>query len=328
MFRNWTTQTIRILVGLLFVFSGLIKVNDPHGFAYKLIEYFEVFQQDFSFPAAFFIESAFGLAALIAVFECVLGMLLLTGWLRRFTTLSIFGLIVFFTALTFYSWYFNKVQDCGCFGDFLHLTPYQSFIKDVVLLVLISYLFLYPSRIRPLLGNKKTNALLSVVLCASFPIIVLSTLNSGPVVDLLGACVGCDFKAHTENPNGPKGIKEWIPLDSECAQNGMQGWSVLVVVKQLEDEEPGLYAQLKDTHASLDSQKVSFFLTTASLSSVLKPWKEQHKPAYCIARNGGDVLKTIIRNNKGALLLKDGVVVEKWVGQVPDAADIQRLTEQ
>lgn len=129
------TPIIRFLTGALFIFSGFIKANDPMGFGYKLEEYFGVFGISWLNPAATLI------ATIICVIEMGLGLALLIGWRRMFTLWSLLLMIVFFTFLTFYSAWFNVVTDCGCFGDFLKLTPWQSFTKDVVLLVFIGWLF-------------------------------------------------------------------------------------------------------------------------------------------------------------------------------------------
>ena len=120
----------RLLVGILFIISGLIKLNDPLGFSYKLEEYFssDVLNLPFLEPYAL------AISLFVVIFEVVLGVFLLIGFKRKFTVWSLLGMIVFFTFLTFYSAYFDKVKDCGCFGDALKLTPWESFTKDVVLL--------------------------------------------------------------------------------------------------------------------------------------------------------------------------------------------------
>ena len=127
----------RIVVGILFIFSGLIKLNDPIGFSFKLQDYFAPGVLDLEF----LIPYSLLLAIFIVIFEVLLGVMLLVGYLRKFTVWSLLLMIVFFTFLTFYSAYFNKVTDCGCFGDAIKLTPWESFTKDVILLVFILILF-------------------------------------------------------------------------------------------------------------------------------------------------------------------------------------------
>jgi len=137
----------RVLVGVLFIISGFIKANDPLGFSYKLDEYFVVFHMEW------LSSISLALAILICAAEIGLGVATLMGAKMNFTAWSLLLMIVFFTFLTFYSWYFNKVTDCGCFGDALHLTPLQSFEKDLVLLALILLIFAQRRHIMPLLGQ-------------------------------------------------------------------------------------------------------------------------------------------------------------------------------
>ena len=126
----------QVFVGVLFIISGLIKLNDPVGFSFKLQDYFapDVLDLDFLSPYALMI------AVVVVLVEVVLGVMLLVGYAKKLTLWSLMAMIVFFTFLTFYSAYFNKVTDCGCFGDALKLTPWESFTKDVVLLIFIGWL--------------------------------------------------------------------------------------------------------------------------------------------------------------------------------------------
>src|ERR1019366_1502932 len=105
------TNIARILVGVLFIFSGFIKANDAIGFSYKLVEYFEVFNTHF------FVPIALPLAIFICIFEIVLGFTLLMGARVKLTLWLLLLMIIFFTFLTFYSAYYQKVLSCGCFGD-------------------------------------------------------------------------------------------------------------------------------------------------------------------------------------------------------------------
>ncbi|NND88278.1 MAG: DoxX family protein, partial [Flavobacteriaceae bacterium] len=115
----------RIFVGILFLISGLIKLNDPVGFSFKLKDYFaaDVLNLEFLVPYALVI------AIFVVIYEVLLGIMIIIGYAKKFTLWSLLLMIVFFTFLTFYSAYFNKVTDCGCFGDALKLTPWQSFYK-------------------------------------------------------------------------------------------------------------------------------------------------------------------------------------------------------
>lgn len=152
-------------VGVLFIFSGGVKAVDPLGTAYKMEQYFAEFESTFSgtafdFMASWFpvlAEYAIGFSVFMIVLEIVLGIMLMVGIAKRFTSWVFFLMLVFFTILTGFTYltgyvpegvnFFQfgqwaayeatnmKVTDCGCFGDFLKLEPYVSFMKDIVLLI-------------------------------------------------------------------------------------------------------------------------------------------------------------------------------------------------
>ena len=121
---------LRILIALIFIASGFVKAVDVVGFSFKMEEYFS--PSVFNFP--FLEKHALILAIIVVVLELVFGFLLLIKVRLKSTLSFLIALCVFFAFLTFYSAYFNVVTDCGCFGDALKFTPWQSFWKDIVLL--------------------------------------------------------------------------------------------------------------------------------------------------------------------------------------------------
>lgn len=193
----------RFFVGLLFIFSGLIKANDPTGFGYKLQEYFEVFH------TTFLNDYATAIAIVLCTLEIVLGGLLLLGFWGKRVSWGLLLLIIFFTFLTFYSAYFKVVTSCGCFGDAIPLTPWQSFTKDLVLLVLIGIIFYNKNQIQPVVQSasaRRTVFLLLTALSAGFGIY---TYNFLPVVDFLPYKVGNNLPALMHIPAGaPQDVYE------------------------------------------------------------------------------------------------------------------------
>ena len=187
----------RILVGLLFIFSGLIKINDPLGFSYKLEEYFEVFH------VTFLDGLALSSAIILCSLEIILGFALLIGVRAKSVAWGLLMLIIFFAFLTFYSAYFKVVQTCGCFGDAIPLTPWQSFSKDLVLLLLIIVLFVHRKTINPLFSKKTGDNLLiaSVVIAVG---IGFYTYNFMPVIDFLPYKVGANILDEMKTPPGAK----------------------------------------------------------------------------------------------------------------------------
>lgn len=186
----------RLFVGLLFIFSGLIKANDPLGFGYKLEEYFDVFH------LSFFSSYATGIAMLLCVLEIVLGALLLFGFWRKQVTAGLLGTIIFFTFLTFVSAFFKVVTSCGCFGDAIPLTPWQSFSKDLILLVMIVYLFIYRNLINPVTNSMAVQkVLLGVVLGLSL-LFTGYTYTYLPIVDFLPYKIGSNIPQSMSIPLG------------------------------------------------------------------------------------------------------------------------------
>lgn len=186
----------RLFVGLLFIFSGLIKANDPMGFGFKLQEYFHVLHLNFLNDYATWIAVA------ICAFEIILGALLVLGIAGRKVAWGLLLLIIFFTFLTFYSAFFEVVSSCGCFGDAIPLTPWQSFIKDLVLLVFILVIFVKRKNIAPLIASSFTNNLLSFfVIILSFGIGIY-TISYLPFVDFLPYKEGNNIPKLMEIPEG------------------------------------------------------------------------------------------------------------------------------
>jgi len=195
----------RVLVGVLFIISGLIKLNDPLGFSYKLQEYFSADVLNIPFLEPY----ALAISVLVVVFEVVLGVFLLIGYKPKLTVWSLLLMIVFFTFLTFYSAYFDKVKDCGCFGDALKLTPWESFTKDIILLFFVLILFAGVKHIKPLFNQLPTTmlALASFVFSLWFGYHVLMHL---PSKDFRAYKIGDNLLENMTIPDdAPKAVQEF-----------------------------------------------------------------------------------------------------------------------
>lgn len=192
----------RGIVGLLFVLSGLVKLNDPVGFSYKLEEYFS--QGVLDIP--FLLPWALAIALVVVIIEVLLGVLLLLGFAPKVTVWSLLGLTVFFTFLTFYSAYFNTVTDCGCFGDAIPLTPWQSFTKDVLLLGFISVLCIGQKHLRPLWHSRVNWAVSGLALLGCIGL-GYNVLHHLPVVDFRPYALGVNVVEDMQLPEGaPKPV--------------------------------------------------------------------------------------------------------------------------
>ena len=186
---------VRIIVGVLFIVSGLVKANDPLGLSYKMQEFFEIWNAGLA-SSSFFLkgplislfqfshEHSLALSVIMITLEIVAGVALLLGWMRRFVLNLLLVLILFFTFLTAYAFLSGKFKNCGCFGDCLPITPFASFMKDLGLLVLIVFLIAYRKYINPLFTNKTRSVIMALSLALSLGL-QWYVLNYLPLVDCL-----------------------------------------------------------------------------------------------------------------------------------------------
>ena len=193
-------QLFRIAVAGLFIFSGLIKMNDPVGMAIKLEEYFEVFASDIGSIFEIFVPFALVIAVFIVVMEVVLGVALLLNYRMVQTTKLLLGLITFFTILTFYSAAFNKVTDCGCFGDAIKLTPWQSFYKDIGLLFMSGIIWINGSMYDPYIRQPFLNIVMGLVFIGSV-YTSIHAINHLPFIDFRTYKIGASIPVQME-PSG------------------------------------------------------------------------------------------------------------------------------
>lgn len=187
----------RITVGLLFIFSGFIKANDPLGFGYKLHDYYEVFGSG-RYQALSWLDNgllnstATETAMLICIFEIALGVALIIGYWPKAVTLVTLLMMIFFTFLTGFSHYTGEVTECGCFGDAIPLTAKQSYIKDIILMVPVIFMFLYRSRIRFLFGTRATRGAMAIAVTAPL-VFTLWASSHLPFIDFRGYKIGNDL---------------------------------------------------------------------------------------------------------------------------------------
>lgn len=145
----------RVIVGVLFIFSGLVKANDPSGLSYKMQEFFDVWAQNPSLAKIMHWLDNYALAfsIIMITLEIVVGVALLIGWRRKLISWLLLLLIIFFTFLTGYAVLSGKIRTCGCFGDCIPLTAMQSFSKDIILCVLILIILIWNRYIHPVFSD-------------------------------------------------------------------------------------------------------------------------------------------------------------------------------
>lgn len=363
--RKISTVFSRLFVGLLFIFSGFIKANDPLGFSYKLQEYFEVFH------VTFLNDFAVGIAIFLCGLEIILGAALLMGLYVRKVIWGLLGLIIFFTFLTFYSAYFEVVTSCGCFGDAIPLTPWQSFGKDLILLSFILILYIYRDDIKPLINKPGAVWTASILITITGFGIGVYTVAHLPFFDFLPYKVGANIPELMKIPPGAPqdeyeiiyqlknkqsgesmamSSKEYLQKEiwkdtnweivgepeSKLIKKGFEpkikdlklvdaqgqevtallleqpGYQLWVVAYDLQKTSKEALESLNQLSIALAAQKVpTYCLTSSSVADTQALKAElQIQPEFFFA--DAIPLKSMVRANPGVLLMKNGVVLNKW----------------
>ena len=354
----------RVLVGAVFIFSGLIKINDPVGTAIKLEEYFEVFAYDFAPFFEYFIPASLFFSVFLNVLEVILGLGLLLKYQIRINAWILLLLILFFSFLTFYSAYFNKVTDCGCFGDAIKLTPWESFTKDIILLVFIGVIFYFRGSYSGPFDNKIGHLIMGGSTLI-FVFLSIYAINHLPYIDFRPYAVGNNLPQLMQ-PSGELQYEYIMEKDGETyrfenypTDESYQYVDMVVLNPEVQPKITDLavwndeadytnelltgikllvitHSTNKASTENADEIKSLFsrfsagdgWSLTASGSNEYEKFAESVEWDFPYFFADATVLKTIIRSNPGIVLLQDGVVKGKWhYHDVPSISQVNRLTD-
>lgn len=325
----WIT---RIMVGVLFLYSGFVKANDYVGFAYKLEEYFTVFGQSFSALKGFFdlfVPIAEPMAWFIAVFEVALAVAILLGWRMPLTAWLTILMMVFFTVLTGYSHVTGAVTDCGCFGDALKLEPWESFVKDIILTIMLLPLFWVRHSVRAVPNAR----LAGIIVGLTFLVTGLYSYYCHehlPRIDYRAYKVGVDLNICTTEP-GPEGYpkcKDWFPYFPEGDIALFEGKTLMIVNYHAASSDPDAVKKSVALAQALAGSGIKVAGLTSTGPSVMKEWMPANGINYPMGFADETVLKTVVRSHPGYVLMQDGVILDKWHhNDTPDKAELEALLQ-
>jgi len=339
-------QFSRIFVGGLFIFSGLIKLNDPIGTEIKMEEYFEVFSQDFGSFFTAFIPWALEIGMIMIVLEVALGVAILLYYRMNLTTWILLILMVFFTFLTGYSAILNKVTDCGCFGDAIKLTPWQSFWKDVILMVFVLHLFWHRRRFVPVLRTREGH----FAVFRAYKIGNNIPHEMQPPVAAIGEYVfrkdgkevtsdkyltpeqGYEYVSYrivNEDEIKPK-ITDYAvtaPDGNDLTQSTFEGNKLIIVMVDVDKASTKNIADVRSLLQGLEG-KIDTFILTSSSSDNTERFRHENQLAVPYYFADATVLKTIIRSNPGIALWKNGTVLGNWHhNDTPTASEVLSMVQ-
>ena len=342
-------RAIRWFVGVFFIFSGLVKLNDPMGTAIKMEEYFEVFASNISSIFHYLVPLSLSVGLFVVILEVLLGIAVLINYRMRMTSWIILLLIVFFTFLTFYSAAFDKVTDCGCFGDAIPLNPWQSFFKDILLLIMIIFIFVRKNNYQSVFIKKTGNIIMGAVLILN-GVFAYYAIEHLPFIDFRPYKVGADIKASMQpsedfrykyimEKEGEKFDFENYPTDTsykfiemvllnpeaepkitdyniwneegDFTEESFNGTKMLVLFENVNKSRYSKIGELNKLVDKID-EDVESWVIMANDEATYENFRHEYQIALPYYFADGTVIKAMIRANPGLILIKDGIVLGKW----------------
>ncbi len=312
-------KILRWSVGLLFIFSGLIKANDPLGLSYKMQEFFDVW------GISFLTDYTLAFAIVMNVLEIVTGIALIIQFPYKQTLWLLLGLIIFFSFLTGYALFSGKIKTCGCFGDCIPLTPKTSFIKDIVLCIAIVILLFNKKKVKtkmhPALG-----IFILLIATAGVGYGQNYVLNHLPIFDCLPYKEGNDIVEKMKTP--PGAVPDSVSIQMEFTKEGKdyvfdvnhfpENFDSTYVFKTRKEvvvqKGNGLQAAIVDfnitglsgvdTATALFSIPTPYVLLFAGKIDTSLPWAEllkqlhnKHKLVYIVTADKSGAINTLANEN-------------------------------
>lgn len=357
----------RFLLAFTFIFSGFIKANDPYGTAYKIQDYFEAWGMMEMFPYGLTYISAM----LMGIVEFALGLYLFFGIHRRTVPAIVLIVMSFFTPLTLWLAIDNPISDCGCFGDALILTNWETFFKNLVLLVAAISVFKWRKIHLYKIVSTKVDWLVSLYSIIFIFCYSLYSFYYLPVFDFRPYHIGADIPRGMTISEGKKltvyettfiyekdGKQQEFTIDN-CPSDSMwtfidsktrvkeqgyeppihdfsitsfadgedltesilndDGYTFLLVSTHLAEADDSNIDLINEIYDYCQEYKYNFLCVTASPDKDIVSWTENTGAEYPFALMDDITLKTMIRSNPGLILLKKGVIINKWsVNRLPD----------
>lgn len=310
-----------VLLGFVFFVAGLLKLMDPVGAGLVVSEYYRFLHLSFLEPSASVVGD------LLALLESLLGAALISGAFPLIAGVLSGVVLVVFTALTLVLWLVNPAMDCGCFGEAVHLTHFQSFVKNIALCLLWLVAFVpFRSVRRP----RKVKYVSFGIAAVSIVLFAVNYQLNVPALDFTPFAPGATLMQAQESPEPD------APLLSVCDAEGEYCDSVLAVGNKLvisvyDDDHLGAAVQERvarcvgefvDLAEDGADSSVAFDVELVLVAAGEFPWAQEF---YTADRR---TLMTLNRSNGGATLLRDGMIVAKWPSRaLPSSSELIPLMD-
>lgn len=314
--RKTAVNIARLLLALTFILSGFVKAVDPLGTQYKIHDYLAAIGLASIVPDFGTLASS----VILSATEFLLGICLLFAIRRRLVSKIVVVLMTVMTLLTLWLAIDDPVTDCGCFGDALVLTNWQTFWKNVVLLAAALIVWRYPLDMPRLISE--SNQWIVMNYSAFFILVIIAgrSLYTLPQFDFRPYHVGTNLREgwqHMMEGEDSPYTEFFIESTDEGediteAVLGSQGYTFLLVAPHLENANDSQFDRLNSIYEYCLENGYQFYCLTASTQRGIGRWQDITGAEYPFCNTDETTLKTVIRSNPGLLLLNDGVIIRKW----------------
>lgn len=301
----------RVLLGLTFMFSGVVKAIDPVGTQIKLSDYLYAFGM-----GGYLLDSTLIiLACLLAGLEILVGAYLLVGAFPKGTSLVVLVMMVLLTPFTLYVALNNPVEECGCFGDALVLTNWETFYKNIFLLLLALLVFIKRKAIVPFVEGRRHWVITLIVTLIAVRFMT-ANINSLPVLDFRAYKVGTDLRTEVLENRNPA-MADFSVMDADMNDLTADllsdsSYTFLLVSAHLENASESNLDLIDDVFDYCGHYGYKIIGLTSSSEDVIKQWTENAGAEIPFLFCDEIPLQTMVRSNPGLILLRNGVIVNKW----------------
>lgn len=343
--KHVTVWVLRLLIGGVFVMSGLVKSLDLWGFVFKIEEYLAIW--DMSQPRTIVFMLAMGVAG----YEFVLGLLLAMGCYKRVAPWGLFLTMVVMLPLTAYIWIADPVSDCGCFGDFWKISNGATFLKNIAITTGLLLLLKWNSEIREALFNPAIQWMVGAWISLYIIIIGLYGYNAQPMVDFRSFPVGTSLVASGDDDAGFAFVYEkdgqrqeftidqlpdstWefvdrIPVGGTEGGNGAElavfdgedevtadviepeGVQLLLVLSEPKRAGVTFTYTINEIYEYADSIGIPMIALLGTDSRGVAIWRDMSMAEYPCYTADDTLLKELSRGTISLVVLEDGVITSK-----------------
>ena len=302
----------RVLLGLTFMFSGIVKAIDPVGTQIKLSDYMYAF----GMGGTMLDSTLLILSCLLAGFEILIGVYLTMGAFIKGTSLIVLVMMGVLTPFTLYLAMKNPVEDCGCFGDAVVLTNWQTFSKNVFLLLLAILVFIGKKRVIPFVTEKRQWIITVFMTLIAIRFMIGNIINL-PVLDFRPYKVGTDLRSEVLGSIKNPELSDFFLMNDDMDDITGEvladsGYTFLLVLPHVEDASENGIDLIDDVFDYCINWGYNMIGVTSSGDDAIRQWSDNAGVDLRFVFCDEVPLQTMVRSNPGLVLIKYGVLINKW----------------